>query len=59
MRRGASPGEHVRDHHVVGRGPQPLEHRPGVPDPDPDPAQRQAEPDQVHQRGVHLDGQLR
>jgi hypothetical protein len=56
---GAPPGEHVRDYHVVGAGSQPLEYRPGVPDPDPDPAQRQPEPDQVHQRGVHLDGQLR
>ena len=59
MRGGAPPGEHVRDYHVVGGGAQPLEHRPGVPDPDPDPAQRQPEPDQIHQRGVHLDGQLR
>jgi hypothetical protein len=59
MGRGAPPGEHVRDHRVIGAGPQPLEYRPGVPDADPDPAQRQPEPDQVHQRGVHLDGQLR
>jgi hypothetical protein len=50
--------EHVRDHHIVGTGPQALEHRPGVPDPDPDPGPRQPLPDQVHQRGVDLDGQL-
>ena len=59
MRGGAPPGEDVRDYHVVGARPQSLEHRPGVPDPNPDPAQRQPEPDQIHQRGVHLDGQLR
>jgi hypothetical protein len=57
--RGAPRGEHVRDHHVEGIRPQPLEHDPGVPDPDPDPAQRQPEPDQVDQRGVDLDGHLR
>jgi hypothetical protein len=59
MGRGPPPGEHVRDHHVERVGPQPLEHRPGVPDPDSDPAQRQPAPDQVHQRGIDLDGQLR
>jgi hypothetical protein len=61
MGRSAAAGERVRDHHVIGAGPQPLEHRPRVPDsdPDPDPAQRQPEPDQVHQRRVDLDGQLR
>ena len=57
--RGTPPSEHVRDHHVVGARPQPLEHRPGVADPDPHPAQRQPEPDQIHQRAVDLDGQLR
>jgi hypothetical protein len=58
---GPPPGEHVRDHHIEGAGPHPLEHRPGVPDPDPDPdpAQREPAPDQVHQRGIDLDGQLR
>jgi hypothetical protein len=61
MGRSAPSGEHVRDHHVVGAAPQPLEHLPRVadPDPDPDPAQRQPEPDQVHQCRVDLDGQLR
>jgi hypothetical protein len=59
MGRSAAAGEHVRNHHVVGARPQPLEHGPGVPDSDPDPAQRQPEPDQVHQRPVDLDGQLR
>jgi hypothetical protein len=59
MGRGPPPVEDVRDHHVERVGPQPLEHRPGVPDPDSDPAQRQPAPDQVHQRGIDLDGQLR
>jgi hypothetical protein len=59
MGRGAARGEHVRDHHVVAAGPQPLQHVAGVPDPDPHPAHRQPEPDQAHQRGVDLDGQLR
>jgi len=61
MGRSAPPVEHVRDHHVVGAAPQPLEHLPRVPDPDPDPgpAQRQPEPDQVYQCRVDLDGQLR
>jgi len=61
MGRSAPPGEHVRDHHVVAAAPQPLEHRPRVPDPDPDPdpAQWQPEPHQVDQRRVDLDGQLR
>jgi len=57
--RGPPPGEHVRDHHVERAGPQPPEHRPGVPDPDPDPAQRQPAPNQAGQRGVDLDGHLR
>jgi hypothetical protein len=50
--------EHVSDHHVAGAGPQPLQHRPRVPDPDPDPAHRQPEPDQLGQRRVDLDGHL-
>jgi len=59
MGRRAPPVEHVRDHHVEGACPEPLEHVPGVADPDPDPARRQPPPDQVHQRGVDLNGQLR
>ena len=61
MGRSAPTGEHVRNHHVVAAAPQPLEHRPRVPDPDPDPdpAQWQPEPHQVDQRRVDLDGQLR
>jgi hypothetical protein len=57
--RRAAAREHVRDHHVEGARGQPIEHRPGVPDAHPDPGTRQPAPDEVRQRGVHLDSQLR
>jgi len=59
MGRRAPPGEHVRDDRGAGVGAQPFQHRPGVPDPDADPAQRQPLPDELHQRGIDLHGQLR
>jgi hypothetical protein len=59
--RGAPAREHVRDDHVERAWPDPLEFGPGVADTHPEPAvaRRQPEPDQVHQRSVHLHRQLR
>ena len=65
MGRGAGLGEQVRHHHVEGSGRDLLEHGAGVSDADPHPSrpaaalvQGQPLPDQVHQRGIPLDGEL-